>query len=642
MAFHWAFCIFWGMKSAQKAVTSSDFFVAGRSLPIWPFVLGATASSFAAWMFIWQPGLVFRDGFQGSYLSFIAIAAPLGSALFFKRQWMLSKRYGFITPGEMYAAYFQTNIVRIFTAILAVVFAVPFLGLLFSASGYIFSIVTNGALSHVASMWFLTLILLIYVGAGGLRAVAYVCTVQTLLMVVAALILGFAVLDLIGGFEVLNEALAKVAELNIGTWGTTLGFGGGDYSSWFATPGVIQWASGLDKEGPVGGIWTGVMVLSTIIAFMGLQATPVFSMWAFSSRSPRAFAPQQVWASACVVGVLLFFFTTIEGVGAQLLGASKEVNDAGLALKQVLNELGSAQHNRITPDIINLVGQSAPWLLGILTVSVLAAIKATGGAYLSTAGSVFTRDIYRFYFNKNAAHQTQIRCSRITMLIISTLALLMATFANNGMILLGGLAISLGLQLVPALLAVTWIPWFTSKGVSAGLIIGCLGAIFTEAIAQVLSDTTMPWGQWPWTIHAAAWGFVANIVICIIGSAMTQSEEETEHKKPFHRFLRDHAVLSATKSRYRTLAWLAALVWVFFAIGPGMVIGNYLFGAPGSGYANWSLAMPSIWAWQIIWWGIGVLLIWLLAYRMGMSTEPTNEVVPIADDIASSLPALRR
>ena len=71
---------------------------------------------------------------------------------------------------------------------------------------------------------------------------------------------------------------------------------------------------------------------------------------------------------------------------------------------------------------------------------------------------------------------------------------------------------------------------------------------------------------------------------------------------------------------------LAALAWVFFAIGPGAVWGNDFFGKPNEGVAGWVLSLPSIWAWQILWWALGVLVIWFLAYRMGMSTAPVGSV----------------
>jgi Na+/proline symporter len=79
---YWAYCIFWGIKGARTAKTASDYFIAGRTIPIWVFVLAATATSFSGWTFMGHPGLVYRDGFQYAYASFYAITIPFTGVMF--------------------------------------------------------------------------------------------------------------------------------------------------------------------------------------------------------------------------------------------------------------------------------------------------------------------------------------------------------------------------------------------------------------------------------------------------------------------------------------------------------------------------------------------------------------------------------
>ena len=74
------------------------------------------------------------------------------------------------------------------------------------------------------------------------------------------------------------------------------------------------------------------------------------------------------------------------------------------------------------------------------------------------------------------------------------------------------------------------------------------------------------------------------------------------------------------------------MVWMFFAIGPGSIFGNFIFGKPNKGYDSWMLGMPSIWAWQIIWWALGVGVIWFLANKLKMSTEPETEIKASSSD----------
>ena len=116
--------------------------------------------------------------------------------------------------------------------------------------------------------------MLIYVASGGLRAVAYVDTLQCILLAVGIIVVGVIALNLAGGWDALNAGFAQLAATDIGKWGTTQGYGGGDYNAYFAIPGVIQFTAGLGKETPVGGLWTGIMCLTYMFALDGHPVGP--------------------------------------------------------------------------------------------------------------------------------------------------------------------------------------------------------------------------------------------------------------------------------------------------------------------------------------------------------------------------------
>ena len=278
VALYWAYCIFWGIKCARMAKTASDYFISGRQISMWVFVLAATATSFSGWTFMGHPGLVYRDGFQYAYASFYTITIPFTGVLFLKRQWMLGKRFGYVTPGEMLSDYFQGDAIRILTVAVALLFSIPYLGVQLGASGFLFNVLTDDMLSRNVGMWVLSAVVLIYVGSGGLRAVAYVDTLQCILLALGIVITGFIALNAAGGWTELQIGLAKLAASDVGKWGTTKGYGGGDYNAYFAIPGVIQFTAGLGKEVPVGGLWTGVMCLTYMFALMNSSHDQSYSV----------------------------------------------------------------------------------------------------------------------------------------------------------------------------------------------------------------------------------------------------------------------------------------------------------------------------------------------------------------------------
>ncbi|HHQ42486.1 MAG TPA: sodium:solute symporter family protein [Chromatiales bacterium] len=631
VALYWGYCIFWGVKGALSARTASDYFIAGRRISLWVFVLAATATSFSGWTFIGHPGLLYRDGFQYAYASFYAITIPFTGVIFLKRQWMLGKRFGFVTPGEMLSYYFRSDAIRLLVVLVALVFSIPYLGVQLRASGFLFNILTDGLLGVEAGMWLLSIVVVIYVASGGLRAVAYVDTMQAVLLAIGIVIIGLIALDAVGGWERLNEGIAALAQFD--SKRTPDG-----YSHYVAIPGVIQFVS----AGPsaTGGAWTGVMILTYMFALMGIQSAPAFSMWAFSNHNPRPFAPQQVWASSFGIGLILMVFTAMQGLGGHFLGADTKFAAAHPEL--VNNVLGPILQGRdlmempgkqgmLVPALIHLMSDTAPWLVGLLAVCALAAMQSTGAAYMSTAGGMLTRDLLKRFVMPRASHSTQKLFGRIGVVIIVLAALAVATTSKDALVLLGGLAVAYGFQMWPALIAACWWPWLTRQGITWGLVAGLVAVTLTESIGQAWFGIEA-WGRWPLTIHSAGWGILFNLGVAILVSAFTQNERDRERRMEFHNFLREHASLPAAKKRLVPLAWILVLVWFFFGIGPGAIIGNTIFGDPNDA-STWIFGMPSIWAWQLLWWALGVGMMWFLAYRMELSTVPEREIEALHEDI---------
>ena len=633
VALYWAYCIFWVIKGALSAKTASDYFIAGRQISLWVFVLAATATSFSGWTFMGHPGLLYRDGFQYAYASFYAITIPFTGVIFLKRQWMLGKRFGFVTPGEMMSYYFKSDMVRILVVLVALVFSVPYLGVQLRASGFLFNVLTDGMLGVEVGMWLLSAVVIIYVASGGLRAVAYVDTMQAILLAGGIVAIGIIAINFVGGFEALNKGIAQLALDDPKK--TPDG-----YSHYIAIPGVIQFVAGLGVEAPEGGAWTGMMVLTYMFALMGIQSAPAFSMWSFSNANPKPFAPQQVWASSFGIGLILFVFTAFQGLGGHFLGADatfaanhpdlvNNVMAAGLGGKDLMESAG--KQGMLVPQLIYLMSDTAPWFVGLLSVCALAAMQSTGAAYMSTAGGMLTRDILKRYIMPNATHGQQKFWGRVGVVIIVLAALVVATTATDALVLLGGLAVAYGFQMWPALIAVCWWPWLTRQGIVVGLIAGLIAVTLTEKIGQDWFGITA-WGRWPWTMHSAGWGIFFNLGLAILVSAFTQNKEETEHRMTFHNFLHEHCGLKPDKKKLVPVAWIITLVWFFFGIGPGAVIGNWIFGDPND-YSTWLFGMPSIWAWQLLWWALGVFMMWFLAYKMEMSTVPDKEVEALHEDI---------
>jgi len=602
VSIYWAYCLFWGFKGARSAKTSTDYFLAGRSIGIWVFVLAATATSFSGWTFVGHPGKIFTDGLPYAFASFYALTIPFTGVLFLRRQWVLGKAYRYITPGEMYSDYYGGNSIRLLTVLVAFLFSVPYLGVQLRASGALFNVLTDGLVSVNFGMFTLSAIVMIYVASGGLRSVAFVDCAQAILLALGITILGGIAIYYAGGYGGFTTGLADIVMADV-TSGQNLTADG--YSMKVAIPGSIQMVSAGSKA--TGGPWTGIMCMTYMFALMGIQSSPAFSMWAFANKTSKAFRWQQVVASSIVIGVLLFSFTIFQGLGGHILIAN--------------GVLDSANDNNLVPQLINLLSDAAPWLVGLLAVCALAAMQSTGAAYMSTFSAMVTRDIYAKFISPNASDKNQKLSGRIFVIIVTGAALIVAANSSQAIVMLGGLAVAYGFQMYPALIGICYYKGFTQKGVVAGLVVGLIAVTLTDRTSAWFG---VPWGAYPLTIHSAGWGIFFNLIITFLVSHFSaETDAERNNKAKKHQLLQAVSGMNSARKKKIRLAWILTLIWFLVGFGPFATIGNTIFSDPNSP-ALWApFALPSIWVWQIMFLGYGIFVMWFLAFHMGMS-EPID------------------
>ena len=610
---YWAYCLYWGFKGAKSAKTSSDYFLASRSLGVWVFVLAATATSFSGWTFVGHPGKIFTDGLPYAFASFYALTIPFTGVLFLRRQWVLGKAYRYVTPGEMYSDYYGGNAIRMLTVLVAFLFSVPYLGVQLRASGDLFYVLTDGLINPNTGMIALSTVVMIYVASGGLRSVAFVDCAQAILLALGIIILGGVVIFYAGGWSGFTTSFAEIIRNDISS-GENLTADG--FSKKVALPGSIQFVSSGSQS--VGGSWTGIMCMTYMFALMGIQSSPAFSMWAFSNKTSRAFRWQQVVASSVVVGIILFTFTIIQGLGGHVL------------IEQGIIE--SATDKNLIPQLINLLSESTPWLVGLLAVCALAAMQSTGAAYMSTFSAMFTKDIYARYISKKASDNEQKNIGRFFVVFVTAAALVVAANSNQAIVMLGGLAVAYGFQMYPSLIGLCYYKGFNNKGVVAGLIVGLIAVTLTDRTSVWFG---VPWGAYPFTIHSAGWGIFFNLLTTFFVSSISKETEiEKDNKNRVHELLSTVAGSNFYQKKNIGLAWVLTLIWFLVGFGPFATIGNSIFSDPNAPSLWAPFGLPSLWIWQIIFLCYGIFVMWFLAFYMGLSKPIDPERV---DRVAKSL-----
>jgi SSS family solute:Na+ symporter len=238
------------------------------------------------------------------------------------------------------------------------------------------------------------------------------------------------------------------------------------------------------------------------------------------------------------------------------------------------------------------------------------------------------QDVCQRYFDPTADDARLRIYARTTMAVLFVVALAMGTFTPTAQAQLGTLALAFALQLWPAWAGLTRIRWISAAGVNVGLGVGLAAVILTEGVGKSITHffgLDLPWGRWPWTIHSAGWGLFFNLLFCFLVSIVSSLGGSRDHRDITHDEFAAKDATTPRRSEMRPAVWALAIAWIFFALGPGAVLGNDFLGAASPGDKSrlgWTIGVPALWLWQTLWWAFGVILVWWLACKLELATPP--------------------
>jgi solute:Na+ symporter, SSS family len=584
--FYAAVTLYWARVAGGLNGDHRTFFSAGHSLSPWISALVLAGMSLSGWVVLVGSAWIGRDGFGLPVLLQAGIVFALPGVFFFKRIWLLGQHFRLSSMTELFRTYWQSEFLVAVVAVVATVFAVGFAGMQLSAMSGLVVSMSGGAIGAPVAATLLGLVLAGYVIIGGMRAVGYLGAVQAVLAFAAVIgFAGFAVIET-GGFAALNAGLAKLAADPAA-------------AGKFLVAGVVQFTAGAGREAAAGHEGTALASFSLALALMGLQASPMALKVVLSTREPRGFAAGQTWVMAGFGGALIALCMACLGAAA-LIDPAKGVS--------------------------GLLASLSPWFGAWLFIGLLAGVQLMAGLALLVAGEALVRHVYKPWFHGALSSHGAVTITRVVVALLALISVLMQQLTPVTLSMLGALALPLALQLWTPLLGMTWLRWFTKPAVVTGVGFGIAGVLLTEPFGIVVLSflgLDLPWGRAPWTIHSAGWGIAANLAVTLLVSAFTQRRGFGDEALEARRFL---AALLRPAPRVRSLrstAWSVALAWLFLAVGPGLVFGNYAFvGAENA----WPLGMPSLWAWSLAFWVAGLGLVWFLSYKIEMASPLTARI----------------
>ncbi|HEV7902993.1 MAG TPA: sodium:solute symporter family protein [Pyrinomonadaceae bacterium] len=397
-----AIVVYIGIFAFRKAAgkeKAEDYFLANRSLGPFVFLLSLFGTNMTAFAILGSSGHAFTNGIVtfGLMATSSALVIPLTIFLCGTRIWALGKKYGFMTPVQMFRDRWECGHIGTVIFVVQAALLVPYIIIGVMGGGTTLNVISGG----VVPFWFggaiVALVVMSYVFFGGMRGTAWVNTFQTILFLVFGAIALVVIGAGMGGFKSAVNALQ-------------------------ASPATAPLLT-RERISPYYFFSYTFIPLSAI-------AFPHIAIFCLTARKMAQFKKTVIFYPLCIMAIWLpCVFLGVMANRVQDVPAIRAKVEARRVLATQGKNLPPEQRDQLREQsagddtLLLLLQRFAPlWLAGLLGAGIMAAVMASDSQILALS-TMFTEDIFAFYGGKRRfGESVQVQTGRIFIIIITVLA----------------------------------------------------------------------------------------------------------------------------------------------------------------------------------------------------------------------------
>lgn len=415
-----------GIYYYRKSRNLSDYILGGRKLGPWITSMSAEASDMSGWMLMGLPGFAYSTGISAIW---IAIGLAGGTWL----NWaFVSKRLrnhtevanNSLTIPDYLKNRFRdtTKILPIVSAIFIIIFFLIYTSSGFVAGGKLFT--TIFGLDYTVSLLITAGVVIFYTFLGGFLAVSWTDFIQGTMMFFAILLIPIAAAFTLNG--PINTAHLIATEFPQGL--SILGPEADTYTLVIGIISSVAWGLGYFGQPHI------------LVRFMAISD---------ARELKKATNIAMVWVVISLIAAVMVGLVSKVFLSTPLAGADVE------KVFLVMNE-------ELFP----------PFVAGLVWSAVLAAIMSTASGQLLVTASSVSQDLYKNIVGHRTSDQELVLISRITVLVISAIALWLALDPNSYILTMVAYAwAGFGAAFGPAILLSLFWRRMTLKGCVAGIVL---------------------------------------------------------------------------------------------------------------------------------------------------------------------------
>ena len=396
--------IAWYATKGTDESSAKGYFLGGRSLGALTIAGSLLLTNLSAEQIVGLNGQSFSEGVLVMAWETLAAVAIIFTAIYLLPKYM---RSGITTIPEFIEYRFDQQTKALLSILFLVAFGIVLLPtILYSGSlafSTMFDLPSVLGISESATIkicvWSIGIIGIAYAIFGGLKAVAVSDLVNAVGLLIGGLLIPFFGLIFIGDDSVIDG-------LN------------------------ILWNSNQEKFNAIGSVESSIPVETL---FTGMMIAQIYYWGTNQSILQRVFGAKSLKEGqkgivfAAFLKLIIPVIVVLPGIIAYVMNLDPETGTLNMGMLSSEGFLGTA--GNVAND------NAAPWLIknfipvglkGLILAALAAAIVSSLASMINSTSTIFTMDIYKSMFNKNANDKQMVKVGRLTGLVALIIAMLIA------------------------------------------------------------------------------------------------------------------------------------------------------------------------------------------------------------------------
>jgi solute:Na+ symporter, SSS family len=426
------------LAGARRRMDLEQWTVGGRgfgALLVFLLMAGEVYTTFA---FLGASGWAYSRGGPALYVLAYLTLAYVVSFFILPQIWELGRSHGLQTQSDFFGLRYRDRYLAGLVCIVGIASFVPYLQLQITGVGIIVSVASSGAIGRSAAMAIAVVLLVAFVFANGVRAVAWVSVVKDVLMLLAALSIGIGIpLIHFGGIGPMFTALAHARPAHLTMPGATANLG----HAWY--------------------------ISTVLLTSLGFYMWPHAFAAAFTAKSADTLRRNAVIMPLYSLTLAFIFF-------------------AGFAAVLIVPGLSNGDLAMLT-----VARQSfPPWFLGVIGGAGALTAMVPAAIFILTAATLFAKNLYRPLLAPAMTDHQVAKLARAMVVLLGLVSLWLGIFSSTtlvSLLLTGYAGVS---QFFPGVVLGLYWPRVSARAVLAGMLLGVATAVFL-----MLSHRDPLWGM---------------------------------------------------------------------------------------------------------------------------------------------------